>query len=69
MIFLLGSKPLRIRFDEIDGFVKVYDEDRYLVWFGSRKHNAICNRVLYLISQKSGITFVFSHNYAKIKVD
>ena len=22
----MGSKPLRIRFDEIDGFVKIYDE-------------------------------------------
>ena len=26
-------------------------------------------RIRYLISQKSGITFVFSHNCAKIKID
>ena len=27
------------------------------------------NRVRYLVSLKSGITFTISHNYAKIKVD
>ena len=31
--------------------------------------DAIYNRVRYLIGVKSGITYVFSHNYAKIKID
>ena len=31
---LFGSKPLRIRFDEVDGFIRVYDMLRYLVIFG-----------------------------------
>ena len=31
----MGSKPLRIRFDERDGFIKIYDEIRYLVLLGS----------------------------------
>ena len=31
---LFGSKPLRIRFDEVDGFIRVYDMVRYLVIFG-----------------------------------
>ena len=26
-----GSKPLRVRFDEIDGFIKIHDGIRYLV--------------------------------------
>ena len=30
---LYGSKPLCIKFDEIDGFIRVYDEVRYLVLF------------------------------------
>ena len=30
----MGAKPLRIRFDEIDGFIKIYDGIRYLVLFG-----------------------------------
>ena len=28
-----GAKPLRIRYDEIDGFVKIQDRIRYLVLF------------------------------------
>ena len=58
-----------ISFDNIDGFIRVYDETRYLVLFGSKKYNFICNRIRRLISVKSGITYVSSHNYAKIKVD
>ena len=27
----MSSIPLRIRFNEIDGFIKTYDETRYLV--------------------------------------
>ena len=26
---LIGSKPLRIRFDKIDGFIRIYDGTRY----------------------------------------
>ena len=30
---LIGSKPFCIRFDKIDGFIRIYDETRYLtVW-------------------------------------
>ena len=28
-----GAKPLRIRFDKIDGFVKIHNKIRYLVLF------------------------------------
>ena len=42
---------------------------RYLVSFGSKKYSAIYNRVRYLTSQKHGIAYFISHNYAKIKVD
>ena len=34
---LNNTKPLRIRFDKINGFVRVYDGTRYLVVFGSEK--------------------------------
>ena len=33
----LTAKHLRIRFDKIDRFIRVYDETRYLVLFGSEK--------------------------------
>ena len=37
--------------------------------FGSEKYDTIYDRIRYLISLKSGITYVFSHYFAKIKVD
>ena len=61
---LFGSKSLPVRFDEVDWFITVYDGIRYLLLFGSVKYDAIYKRGRYLISQKSGITFVFSYKYA-----
>ena len=66
---LVGFKLLRIKFNKIDGFIRVYEGTRYLVLLGSEKYNSIYNRIKYLISIKSGITYIISHNYAKIKVD
>ena len=51
-----------------DGFVRVYDRSKYLVLFGSEKYDYIYDRIRYLRSVKSGITNIFSHNYAEIKV-
>ena len=65
----LIAKYLRIRFHKIDGFIKVYDGTRYLVFLGSGKYNSIHNRVRYIISAKSGISYIISHNYTKAKVD
>ena len=30
---LINPKPLRIRFDKIDGFIRIYDGTRYLTLF------------------------------------
>ena len=60
---------LRIRFDKIDGFIRVYDGTRYLVLFGSQKNGFTYNRIIYLIGVKSSIANVISRYYAKIKVD
>ena len=46
----------------------VFDGTRYLVLCGPEKHDVVFKRIIYLISQKSLITYVTSHNYAKIKV-
>ena len=66
---LIDSKPLRIRFDKTNGFIRAYDETTYLVLFGSEKYRSIYNRIRYLKCVKSGIINIISHNYAKIKVD
>ena len=60
---------MRIRFDKIDAFIIVYDGTRYLVLLGPEKYVAIYNRIKYLISLKNSITYIFSHYFAKIKVD
>ena len=66
---LIDPKSLRIRFDKIDGLMRVYDGTSYLTLFGSEKYDAIYDRIRYLISLKSGITYIFSHDLTKIKVD
>ena len=48
----MGSKPLRIRFNEIDGCIKIYDGIRYLVLFGHLWYDEIYDRIRYLTSQK-----------------
>ena len=60
---LIDAKPLRIRFDKIDGFIRVYEATRYLVLFGSKKYDFIYNMIRYLISVKSGATCYFSYLY------
>ena len=36
-----SNKPLPIRFDKTDGFIKVYDGTRYLALFGIEKYDLI----------------------------
>ena len=60
---LMGAKLLRIWFEKIDGFIKIYDGIRYLVLFTSERYNAIYNRIAYLISEKSGITDIIDYKF------
>ena len=66
---LIGGKPLYIRFDKVDGLIRVYNGKRYLALIRHEKYDVIYNRIRYLLSQKNGITYVVSHSYARIKVD
>ena len=54
---LIGSKPLRIMFDKVNGFIRDYDGTKYLVLFGLKKFNAIYDRNRYLIGLKIGIGY------------
>ena len=58
---LIDFQPLHIRFKKIDVFIRAS--------FRSEKDDSIYNRIRYLISVKSGITYIISHIYAKIKLD
>ena len=57
-----------VRFDKIDEIIRIYDGTRNLTLSGTKKY-AIYNRIRYLISLKISITYIFSHYFAKIKVD
>ena len=67
--FFIGAKSLRIRFDKIDGFTKIYEGTRYLVLFSPERYDKIYNWIKYIISEKSGTTYIIGHKCAKIKVD
>ena len=60
-----GAKSLRIRYHEIDGFVKIHDGIRYLVLFNCGWFDQICDRIKYLTSEKN----VINHNFARNRVD
>ena len=66
---ILRSKPLWVMFDKVDEFIRIYDSPSYLTLLDSEKYYAICNRVRYHVSLKSGTTYICSHYYTKIKVD
>ena len=50
---------MRIRFDKIDGFIRIYDGTRYLKLFDSEKYDAIYDKIRYLISLKNCINIYF----------
>ena len=59
-----------IRFDKIDGFIRVHGgEFRHLVLFNYGLFDKICDKIKYLISEKSGITDSINHNFARIRTD
>ena len=47
---LIGANPLRIRFNKVDAFIRVYDGTRYLVLIGPEAYDVIYNRIRYLVS-------------------
>ena len=65
----MGAKPLSIRFDEINGFIKIHDRTRYLVLFDLGCFHKVCDRIKYLINEKIGITDCINHNFRVIRID
>ena len=58
-------KVLHIRFNKTDGFIRIYGGTTDLTLFDSQKYDATCNRIRYLISLKSSITYLTPHYDAK----
>ena len=74
----MDAKPLRIRFNKVDGKIKIYNGIRFLELSNSydlynevyyRIYNAIFDRINYLISKKSGITDSINQNFVRIRID
>ena len=49
----MGTKTLLIRLNKIDGFIKIHDKIRYLVSFDQSYCDKTCDKIKYLISEKS----------------
>ena len=60
---------MRVRFDKIDRFIKIHDKIRYLVLFDYSYCDKVCDKIKYLISEKSGITDSTNHNFARIRIN
>ena len=58
---------MRIRYDKIDGFIKIHSYVRYLVLFDEWYDKIWC-RIKYFVSKGSGITDSINHNFAIIRI-
>ena len=65
----IGAKPFCIWAEKIDGFIKIYNGTRDLILSGSEQYDAIYNRIIYLIIEKSGITDSIIHSFARIRMN
>ena len=65
----MGTKPLCIRFDKVDVFIKIYRITRYSVLFGPKRYDAIYCKIRYLTSKTSGISYSFNHSFSSIRTD
>ena len=66
---LIGSKPLCNRVNKKMNLLEFLMELDNLTLFGSEKYDAFYDRIRCLISLNSGITYILSHCFAKIKVN
>ena len=48
----MDATPLRICFEKIDRFIKIYDGIRYLVLFDSRRYDVVFDKIRYPVSKK-----------------
>ena len=69
IIILTGSNTLHIRFVQIYRFIRISDRNKCFTLFGSEKYDAVYDYIRYLISLKSGIAFIFSQYFEKVKID
>ena len=64
-----GPKPLRIRLNKIDGFIRVRgSEFGHLVLFDHGLFDKICAKIKYVMSEKSDTEDSINHNFGEIRI-
>ena len=64
------KKSMCIRFNKLDGFIRVRSgEFRHLILFDYGLFDKICDKIKYLISEKSSITDSINHSFGNIRID
>ena len=61
----MGAKALCIRFDKVDGIIKIHNKIRYL----ALSDYSYCDNIKYLVSEKSGIAESINNNFGRIRID
>ena len=65
-----GPKRSRIRFNKIHEFIRIRSSElKHLTLFDNGLFDKICDKIKYLISEKSGITDSVNHNFGKIRIN
>ena len=59
---------MRVRLNEVDGFINIFNEIRYLVLFDYSYCDKICDKVKYIISKKSSIRDGINHNFGTFRI-
>ena len=54
---------MRIRFGNVDGFIRIYDGTRYLVLFDPERYDGIYKRNKHIVSEKSSIKYSINNNF------
>ena len=65
----IGLEPVRIKFNKIEGFIKIRDKIRYLVSFNYSCCDKMCHEIKYLLSEKGSIADSINQNFARIRTD
>ena len=63
----MSVKPLHIRFNEIDWFIKIHDKIRYLALFDYSYCDKICDKIKCFVTVKSAITNSINQNLSRIR--
>ena len=70
----IDAKLFPIKFNKVDGLIKIYNGIRYLELSNSydtnyRVYNKIFDEINYLITEKIEDKYSINHNFARIKID